>query len=62
MNDDIRVCLWYDKDAEQAARVSAQTFPDSRVNAVQRAPGDYPSGKAGDVLVVRPSASQCSVA
>ncbi len=46
------VCLWYDKDAEAAAHFYAQTFPDSRVGAVHRAPSDYPSGKTGDVLVV----------
>jgi predicted 3-demethylubiquinone-9 3-methyltransferase (glyoxalase superfamily) len=46
------VCLWYDKDAEAAARFYARTFPDSSVGAVHCAPGDYPSGKAGDVLVV----------
>ena len=46
------ICLWYDKDAEAAARFYAETFPDSAVTAVHRAPGDYPSGKAGDVLTV----------
>lgn len=46
------VCLWYDKDAEAAARFYAETFPDSSVDAVHRAPADYPSGKAGDVLTV----------
>jgi predicted 3-demethylubiquinone-9 3-methyltransferase (glyoxalase superfamily) len=46
------ICLWYDKDAEAAARFYAQTFPDSAVVAVHRAPSDYPSGKAGDVLTV----------
>lgn len=46
------VCLWYDKDAEAAARFYAATFPDSAVGAVHRAPSDYPSGKAGDVLMV----------
>ncbi len=46
------VCLWYDKDAEAAARFYAETFPDSFVHAVQRAPSDYPSGKAGDALTV----------
>lgn len=46
------VCLWYDKDAEAAARFYAEVFPDSSVNAIHRAPSDYPSGKAGDVLVV----------
>ena len=46
------ICLWYDKDAEEAARFYARTFPDSKVHAVHRAPADYPSGKAGDVLTV----------
>ena len=46
------ICLWFDKDAEAAARFYAATFPDSRVGAVQRAPSDYPSGKKGDVLTV----------
>ncbi len=46
------LCLWYDTDAEQAARFYASTFPDSHVGAVLRAPGDYPSGKQGDVLTV----------
>lgn len=46
------ICLWYDGCAEEAARFYAATFPDSRVDAVHRAPADYPSGKAGDVLTV----------
>ena len=46
------VCLWYDHDAEAAARFYAETFPDSSVDAVRRAPGDSPSGKEGDVLTV----------
>ena len=46
------LCLWYDRDAEAAARFYAATFPDSHVGAVLRAPGDYPSGKTGDVLTV----------
>ena len=46
------VCLWYDRDAEAAARFYAETFPESAVKSVQRAPSDFPGGKAGDVLVV----------
>jgi predicted 3-demethylubiquinone-9 3-methyltransferase (glyoxalase superfamily) len=46
------ICLWYDNDAEEAARFYAQTFPDSSVGAIHRAPSDFPSGKAGDVLTV----------
>ena len=46
------LCLWYNCDAEEAARFYAQTFPDSAVGAVHRAPADFPGGKAGDVLTV----------
>jgi predicted 3-demethylubiquinone-9 3-methyltransferase (glyoxalase superfamily) len=46
------VCLWYDGGAEDAARFYANTFPDSSVSAVHRAPGEFPSGKKGDVLTV----------
>lgn len=46
------ICLWYDRDAEDAARFYAATFPNSSVGAVLRAPGDFPSGKKGDVLTV----------
>jgi len=46
------ICLWYDGDAEDAAQFYAKTFPDSSVDAVYLAPGDYPSGKKGDVLTV----------
>ena len=46
------VCLWYDGDALDAANFYAETFPDSAVTAVNRAPADYPSGKEGDVLTV----------
>ena len=46
------VCIWYDGEAEEAANFYAQTFPDSRVLEVNRAPGDFPDGKEGDVLTV----------
>lgn len=46
------ICLWYDGAAEEAARFYADTFPDSSVGAVHRAPGDFPSGQVGDVLTV----------
>jgi len=54
MTDKIKLatCLWFNKNAEEAAKFYAATFPDSRVIAVHKAPGDYPSGKAGDVLTV----------
>ena len=41
----VSLCLWYDKDAEEAAKFYAATFPDSDVGAVHRAPGDFPGGK-----------------
>jgi len=41
------ICLWFDKDAHEAARFYAVTFPDSKVTAVHEAPGDYPGGKKG---------------
>jgi predicted 3-demethylubiquinone-9 3-methyltransferase (glyoxalase superfamily) len=46
------LCLWYDGTALEAATFYAQTFPDSAVGTVYRAPSDYPAGKAGDVLTV----------
>ncbi len=46
------ICLWYDNAAEEAANFYAKTFPDSRVTAVHRAPGDFPGGKEGQVLTV----------
>jgi 2-polyprenyl-6-hydroxyphenyl methylase/3-demethylubiquinone-9 3-methyltransferase len=54
MPDKIKIapCLWFNKNAEEAAKFYAATFPDSRVIAVHKAPGDYPGGKAGDVLTV----------
>src|SRR6202166_4402594 len=44
------ICLWFDKDAHEAARFYAVTFPDSKVTAVHEAPGDYPGGKTGGAL------------
>ncbi len=46
------ICLWFNGDAEEAAHFYADTFPDSYIGAVHRAPGDFPSGKQGDVLTV----------
>jgi predicted 3-demethylubiquinone-9 3-methyltransferase (glyoxalase superfamily) len=46
------ICLWFDKDAQDAAAFYAATFPDSKVLNVHRAPGDFPGGRQGDVLTV----------
>jgi hypothetical protein len=46
------ICLWFDKDALEAARFYSASFPDSKVTAFHNAPSDYPSGKQGDVLTV----------
>jgi 2-polyprenyl-6-hydroxyphenyl methylase/3-demethylubiquinone-9 3-methyltransferase len=48
----IATCLWFNRNAEEAANFYAATFPDSRVTAVRKSPTDYPNGKAGDVLTV----------
>ncbi|WP_434695056.1 VOC family protein [Pseudomonas sp. Z1-14] len=52
MNNKNRICLWYDGTAQEAAQFYAATFPDSAVNAIHHAPGDYPAGQQGDVLTV----------
>ena len=49
----IQPCLWFDGNAEEAARFYADTFPDSRIDAIEHAPGDYPAGKQGNVLIVQ---------
>ncbi len=46
------ICLWFDGDAFDAAQFYAKTFADSEVSAIHRAPGDFPSGRQGDVLTV----------
>lgn len=45
-------CLWFDKQAEEAAKFYVSLLPDSRIDEVQTSPGDYPNGKAGDVILV----------
>src|SRR5881628_1778320 len=52
MSDKTITCLWFNGHAEEAANFYASVFPDSEVKSVNRAPGDYPAGKAGDVLTV----------
>jgi predicted 3-demethylubiquinone-9 3-methyltransferase (glyoxalase superfamily) len=52
MSSKIRPCLWYAKDAEEAAKFYVSLLPNSRIDRVQKSPTDYPGGKAGDVLVV----------
>ena len=46
------ICIWYEREALEAAQFYARTFPDSDVGEVMLAPGDYPAGKSGDVLTV----------
>ena len=52
MAEKLTTVLWFDGDAEDAARFYAATFPDSAVGDIFRAPSDYPSGKQGDALTV----------
>ena len=46
------VCLWFAREAEEAARLYTSTIPNSRITRIAKAPSDYPGGKAGDVLTV----------
>ena len=48
----IKPCLWFDGQAEEAATFYVSLLPGSRIDAIHRAPADYPSGKQGDVLTV----------
>jgi predicted 3-demethylubiquinone-9 3-methyltransferase (glyoxalase superfamily) len=52
MNAKAQICLWFDKDAEEAARFYAATFPNTTVGRVHKAPSDFPSGKEGDPITV----------
>ena len=50
--DKFSICLWYDKDAEPAARFYTSLFPDSRIVRVDPSPSDNPSTKEGEVITV----------
>lgn len=52
MTAKIQTCLCFDGNAEEAAQFYVDTFPGSRITAVNRAPTDYPDGKQGNVLTV----------
>ena len=52
MTAKIQPCLWFNKNAEEAANFYAATFPSTKIDEIHRSPGDYPSGKQGDVLTV----------
>lgn len=47
-----KICLWYERDALEAAKFYAETFPDSSISSVHHAPSDNPSCKQGDILTV----------
>jgi 2-polyprenyl-6-hydroxyphenyl methylase/3-demethylubiquinone-9 3-methyltransferase len=52
MTNKATICLWYEKDAEEAARFYAETFPNSSVGKVHLSPADNPSAKEGEPLTV----------
>ena len=52
MTAKIQPCLWFNMNAEEAAKFYAATFPNTRIEATHRAPGDYPAGKQGNVLTI----------
>lgn len=49
---DVRTCLWYAKDGEAAVQFYVSLLPESGIDSVMRAPGPYPSGEPGDVLLI----------
>ncbi|HJW21427.1 MAG TPA: VOC family protein [Candidatus Limnocylindrales bacterium] len=48
----LTTCLWFDGQAEQAAEFYTSLFPNSSIDGIERSPGDYPSGREGDVITV----------
>lgn len=48
----VSTCLWFDKDAEAAVRRYVSLVPGSSLTHIQRSPGDWPGGVAGDVIMV----------
>ena len=48
----LTTCLWFDGQAQQAAEFYISLFPNSSIDGIERSPGDYPSGKEGDVITV----------
>ena len=51
-DEKLALCLWFEKDAEAAARFYCELFPDSEIVSINRSPTDWPGGKAGDVLTI----------
>ena len=47
-----QICLWFESDAEGAAKFYAETFPNSSVGKVHLAPADNPSARKGEPLTV----------
>jgi len=50
--DKISTCLWFDGNAEEAARFYTAIFPNSRIDRIDVSPADTPSGPEGSVLTV----------
>lgn len=48
----VRTCLWFDKDGEEAVRFYVSVVPGSEIEHVQRAPADWPAGKAGEAILI----------
>jgi predicted 3-demethylubiquinone-9 3-methyltransferase (glyoxalase superfamily) len=48
----IAPCLWFDGQAEEAAKFYVSLLPDSRIDKVMKSPAETPSGPAGSVLTV----------
>lgn len=48
----VSTCLWFGKEAEAAVRFYVSLVPDSRIDHVQRAPGPWPGGEAGEPILI----------
>jgi predicted 3-demethylubiquinone-9 3-methyltransferase (glyoxalase superfamily) len=48
----VTTCLWFGKEAEAAVRFYVSLIPGSEITRIQPSPGDWPGGKAGEVIVL----------
>jgi len=49
---EVSTCLWFGKNAESAVRFYVSIVPGSTIDRIQRSPGAWPGGEAGDVILI----------